>query len=265
MVYIIIGLIILGLIVSFFSWLSDLIGGAGRLLIIIAVLVLAYLAFSWQGVFAVVAIALLGMVLGKAGRFIGIQVNQHDKRAKETAQIKQQTQKEQLIHHNDAALIEELNKNCYWLGCMDPEKWKKKLPNYANKQYTTSFETITMNFAKQIEQQHIIQNGDWFEPYKQYVVQHPGGSTVTKMLNEVNCPQLKMTHVTPDGDLINTWLVRGTKRVGKDVPELFRMTFIKELNESVFTPTEYLKKLYGSGDCADQGCAHTQELNFEDL
>lgn len=266
--YIIIGLIVLGIIFSIVESLADMVGGMGPLIAIVAVLVIAFLAFSWAGVFAVISIAIVGIIiialLRKAGIFIRKTIKEHDESARKTAKIKQDTQNEKLTHDNDKALYEELNKNCYWLGHMNQDSWKRKLPNYVGKKYTSSFESITQNFAKQIEQQYILQNNDWFEPYKLYVLNHPGGATVTKMLNEVNCPQLKMTHCTPDGDLINTWLVRGTKRVSKDVPELFRMTFIRDINENVFTPTEYLKKLYGCSE-TDSSDSHVEELNFDDL
>ena len=109
-----------------------------------------------------------------------------------------------------------------------------------------------------------MQNNDWFEPFKLYILNHPGGSTVTKMLHEVNCPQLRMTHSTPDGDLLNTWLIRGTKKENKDVPALFSSTFIKEMNESVFTPTPYLQKLYGNSDEA-QEVNHVTEFDINEL
>lgn len=267
--YIIGGIIILGIIVSLFQWLADLVGGAGKLIVIIIILVSAFLVGSWAGVLAVVAIGAIGYVivrlLGKAGKYVGDQVEQHDKRKRETAQINQKTQADKQMHNNDAALMEELSKNCYWLGYMSDDMWLKKLPNYVHRQYSTDFKTITSNFAKQIEQQHILQNDDWFEPFKLYVLNHPGGSTVTKMLHEVNCPQLKMTHSTPDGDLVNTWLVRGTKKANKDVPALFSSTFIKEMNESVFTPTPYLQKLYEGNNGGFQEVNHATEISFDDL
>lgn len=261
----IIALIILALVISLFSKLAELVGGSGPLIVIIVILVIAYLAFKWTGVLVVIALPFVGVALSEAGKFIKREVKQHDQRAKETAQIIQKTQSDKLAHDNDTSLMQELNQNCYWLGCMNEEKWKKKLPNYVQRQYSTSFEAITTNFAKQLEQQQIRQNDNWFEPFKQYVLAHPGGSTVTKMLHEVNCPQLKMTHITPDGDLVNTWLMKGTKRVSQDVPPLFRSTFIREMNENVFTPTEYLKKLYGADASAEQPVSQVEEINFDDL
>ena len=265
MLYVIIILIILGIIGVVIEWIADFfdaIGGIG--IAAIALLVIAYFAFSWLGVFvAIGGIVLVGLFWALMD-FIGKTVKEHDESKKETAKIKQESQQTKLTHDNDNALLEELNKNCYWLGCMNADDWRKKLPNFVNRSYTSSFDTITQNFAEQIEQQYILQNNDWFEPYKRYILEHVGGATVTKMLNEVDCPQLKMTHCTPDGDLVNTWLVRGTKRVSKDVPELFRSTFIKEINENVFTPTEYLKKLYNQEDTLISN-VHTEEIDFDDL
>lgn len=269
MLYIIVGLIILGIIVSIFKRLSELVGGTGNLIVIIIILVASFLVGGVAGIFVVAAIFVVVCVviglLGIAGKYVGDQVEQHDKSKRETAQINQKIQEDMQIHNNDRALMEELSKNCYWLGYMSDEMWEKKLPNYVGRQYSTDFRTITSNFAKQIEQQHILQNNDWFEPFKLYVLNHPGGSTVTKMLHEVNCPQLRVTHSTPDGDLLNTWLVRGTQKANKDVPALFSSTFIKEMNESVFTPTPYLQKLYSGTNEKAQEVNHVTEINFDDL
>lgn len=265
MIYIIIGIIVLGII----GWLAEQVGGIVPLLIIIGLIIVLSVFGLWPYALGFGAICLIGYaivkLLGKAGKYVGDQVEQHDKRKNEIALINQKTQVDKQIHANDVALMEELSKNCYWLGVMSDDMWAKKLPNYVNRQYSTDFRTITSNFAKQIEQQHILQNDDWFEPFKLYILNHPGGSTVTKMLHEVNCPQLKMTHSTPDGDLLNTWLVRGTKKANKDVPALFSSTFIKEMNESVFTPTPYLRKLYGENDDSNQDVNHATEINFDDL
>lgn len=265
MVYIIIGIIVIGII----AWLAEKVGGINRLIVIVGLIIVLSVFGLWPYALGFAAICAVGYaivkILGKAGKYVGDQVEQHDKSEKEKAQIYQQTQADMQVHNNDTALMEELSKNCYWLGYMNDDMWIEKLPNYVNRKYSTDFGTITRNFAKQIEQQHILQNDDWFEPFKLYVLKHPGGSTVTKMLHEVNCPQLKMTHSTPDGDLLNTWLVRGTKKANKDVPALFSSTFIKEMNENVFTPTLYLQKLYGDNTGGSQEVNHVTEINFDDL
>ena len=258
MVYIIIGIIVIAII----AWLAEQVGGIIPLIIIIGLIIILSVFGLWPYALAFAAICAVGYAIGK---YVGNQVEQHDKSQKEKAQIYQKTQEDIQTHNNDTALMEELSKNCYWLGYMSDDMWIKKLPNYVNRKYSTDFGTITRNFAKQIEQQHILQNDDWFEPFKLYVLKHPGGSTVTKMLHEVNCPQLKMTHATPNGDLLNTWLVRGTQKANKDVPALFSSTFIQEMNESVFTPTPYLQKLYGDNNGGSQEVNHVTEYNLDDL
>lgn len=263
--YIIVGIIILGIIGLLLEWLAENIGILLVISIPVIILVASFLAWSWAGVFAVVVGCVVVGLLVVACIFVKDLYEQHDKNNKETAQINQKTQADRQIHNNDVALMEELSKNCCWLGYMSEEMWIKKLPNYASRQYSTDFRTITSNFAKQIEQQHILQNNDWFEPFKLYILKHQGGSTVTKMLHEVNCPQLKMTHSTPDGDLLNTWLVRGTQRANQDVPALFSSSFIKDVNESLFTPTPYLQKLYGRNNEGAQEVNHVEEINYDDL
>ena len=256
--YIIGILIVLGII----SLIAEAVGGIIPLIIIVGIIIILSIFKLWPYALAFAAITVVGGVIISV---IGDQVEKHDKIKKETAEINQKTQADMQMYNNDAVLREELSKNCYWLGYMNDDMWAKKLPNYVNRQYSTDFRTITSNFSKQVEQQHILQNDDWFEPFKMYVLNHPGGSTVTKMLHEVNCPQLKMTHCTPDGDLVNTWLVRGTQKANKDVPALFSSTFIKEMNESIFTPTPYLQKLYGGNNSGDQDINHATEISFDDL
>lgn len=260
MVYIIAIIVILGLIGALIEFIGEHKKPVLITLGCVVVLVVAYRALGWLGIFILFGvIVILGILV-----FIASNIYAHDESKKETAKINQETQAANRAQMNENELILELNKNCYHLGLMTPEKWKKKLPNYVGRSYMTSFESITFNFAKQIEQGHIVQNDDWFEPFKIYILNHPSGATVTKMLNEVVCPQLKMTHVTPDGDLVNTWLVRGTKRVSKDVPELFKMTFIKEMNEYLFTPSEYLKHLYEKTSPEVKG-NESVEIDFNEL
>ncbi|MCD7763020.1 MAG: hypothetical protein LUI14_07440 [Lachnospiraceae bacterium] len=266
MIYIIIAIIAIGLVVALVKWLVGVIAQIWPFLIAAAVLVISYFAFSWAGVLTVIAVAAAVALIWVIGRSIKETIEKHDRMKNETAKIKKQTQSEQIIHDNDSALLQELQNNCIWLGYMDEKGWKAKLPNFADKSYSTSFEEITANFAKQIQQQYILQNDDWFEPYKKYVLNNPGGSTVTKMMEEVDCPQLKMTHYVKDGDLINTRLMKGTNKKNMDVPALFNVTFIKDMNENLFTPTPYLVKLYGSAEETEEvKVNHTEELNFDDL
>lgn len=263
MLQIIIMAVCIVLVISFVSWLAEKVGGGTNLFIISVVLVVAYLAFSWTGVFAVIAIALLGLGVVALLEKAGDMLEEHDMKASERAKIKQEMQSESIKNSNDSALMHELEKRCMYLGYMDEKKWEETLPNFRNREYSTSFQEITSNFAKQVELQYVWQNKNWFDPYKQYILEHPDGSTVTKMLAEVDCPALKMTHGVEDGDLINTMLQRGTIRKSEDVPPLFHATFIKDLNEWLYTPTDYLQRL--SGKKAGTKEKHTEEIDFDDL
>ena len=123
--YIIGGIIVLIIIFALFQWLADLVGGAGKLIAIIIILIAAFFIWSWNGVLAAAAICtivcIVVKVIEKAGKYVGDQVEQHDKNKRETAQINQKTEREKQIHINDVALMEELSKNCYWLGYMSDD------------------------------------------------------------------------------------------------------------------------------------------------
>lgn len=150
---------------------------------------------------------------------------------------------------------------------MTPEKWRDRFKNYNLEGYEEEFDSIVDNFAIQSEQQFITQNDDWFKPFLQYVVEHPQGTTVTKMLNEVNCPQLKATHRTDDKKLLGDRLLKGTKRVSKDVPPLFNSVPMNNGTEDVYTPTPYAMKLYGNDSDGDGNSLKNEpeELSFDDL
>lgn len=253
MIYIILGIIIIGLLI----WAAPIIA-------VVAVFVIAFLAFSWPGVFVLLIVCLVGGILLEAGKSIKPVLEKHDKEQRERAEILREAQQDETTRINDTALREELDKNCRWLGYMDNKMWRKKLPNYCDRQYSTDFDTMTKNFALQMEQQNITQNDEWFRPYLLYCIAHPQGTTATKMLNEVECPQLKATHATPDAKLLTIRLKKGAQRVSKDVPALFEEVPVAEMRESLFIPTKYALKLYGNGGSSNEP-PYQEELDFDDL
>ncbi len=262
--YIIMGLIIIAIIYGIFMGLAELVGGVVPLIIIIVALILSFLAFSWKGVFAVVGAVIVIALLIKTGEYLKKIIKEHDDSARETARITQETQAKQLVHDNDAALLNELNKNCHTLGYMNATMWRIQLPNFVEKKYSSSFEDITKKFAEQMENQYILKNKDWFEVYKIYIVQHSGGRTVSQMLSEVNCPQLKKTHCTPNVDLLNMQLEKGLEKESKDIPALFNRTYIEKINEYLYTPTKYLEKLYNT-NLSTNDDMQKKEINYDDL
>lgn len=260
----IIGFVVLCLVLGAISALADMVGGMGPLIFIVVVFGGAYFTFGWIGILYVIGLVIgLGLIINFCSS-VKDTVHKHDQAKKETAQINRSTQANKHMHENEMALQKELDTNCRWLGYMDDQKWRSKLPNYASKQYSTSFEEITRKFAKQSELQNIRQNDDWFQPFMQYILDHPQGVTVTKMLNEVTCPQFHITHSFRNGDLVHTKMMKGTERVSGDVPPLFNKTTIANLNENLYTPTKYAMKLYGRDGGGNEE-SHQEEISFDDL
>lgn len=243
--YYIIGIIIaLIVIMKVFEFVTDCVAafaeaiGPMTLVITLILCVIAFFAFSWVGVLCVAACGLgVSFVLRKMGQAL----KEHDAKRKETAQINQRTSYQNIKHKNQLALQEELDKNCKWLGEMTPEKWEKKLPNFVNKAYETSFGDITMNFAKQMEEQYILQNNDWFDRYLDYIARSDGGYTVTQLLNMNHiCPQLQITHFTPTEKMLTQKLEQATKSISEDVPASLR----KEAGNTYWA-TPFAKKRFG--------------------
>lgn len=263
MVQIIIALLVIGIIITIFEKLSELVGGWKILTVLIVVYIVALLALSWIGVLVVTVALVIVALLKKSGIFIRDTIVEHDQEQKEAAKIVLDTQISKEMHDNDQALQMELNRSCRQLGCMDAERWRRKLPNYVNKKYSQSFEKITWKFAKQIEEQYVLQNDDWFQPFLNYLISHPQGATVGKMLHEARCPQFYYTRVTREEEILEKRLWQGTQRVQKDVPAVFTCTNVGEMG-NLYALSAYGKKLYGVNQSFERE-NHTEEINFNDL
>ena len=271
MLYAIIVIIILGLIVSGFSFLSDLVGGSHVLVPLIILILVSFFVFSWSGVL----IILLLFTLYRLAKNFATNANEAKIKAAETNKLAAEDKKQAAEIHrvtelnkqaaiNDESLKNELMNNCQQLGEMDKQKWREKLPNYVDLNYSSSFDEIVNNFARQIEQQKILSNIEWFEVFKEYIAKHPNGVTITKMLNEVSCPVFQYTHTKKNGDLLYTLVERGTEKRGIDIPPLFNKgPKIEEANEHIYTPTSYLLKQYRNTE--EASVSNAQEMNFDDL
>ena len=255
-IVLVVGAIVIGLL----KYLLEEHGVAVGLII---VLIIVFSLFGWIGVLAAIAIAAVVVGIVCLVQFIGKTVEEHDKQKKETAKINFATQIKKEAFENETALLEELNLNCRWLGYMNDEMWQRKFPNYMDKKYATDFKEITANFAKQTEQQYITQNNEWFQPFLRYIIEHPQGSTPTKMINEVNCPQFNATHFTPNIVLLKKKLKEGTQRVSKDVPPLFEEIPLSEIADCLYVPTKYALKLYGKEE--KEFGVKQEEISFSDL
>lgn len=258
MIYIILGIILLVIL----AWIIDVLADGGIFVVIgILGLIGVYKFFSWKGILTLIGTCIIGGVIFFFMSTLLEGLAAHDQKKMETAKMMKETQEKREIQENEDALISELNNNCRWLGYMDEQKWRNKLPNYCKRKYKTSFSQITHNFAVQMEQQNITQNDEWFKPFLMYIVNHPGGVTMVKMLKEVNCPQFNITHITPETELLSEQIQRGMERMGQHDQPLFYKALID--GEAVFTPTAYAKHLYGNKE--NRNIKHGEEISFDDL
>ena len=221
--------------------------------IIVILCIIAFFAGSWGGVLTV---AILGLGLTFVLKRMGSALVRHDEKRRETAKIKQQTKQMTLRHKNQLALQNELDKNCRWLGEMNLEKWKKKLPNFLSKEYETSFEEIVTNFAKQMEEQNILQNDDWFKVYLDEIIKAKDHCmSEFQLLSTVTCPQMQMTHITPTEQLIREKLKENCIRKSDDVPAM-----LQQEAGGVYGATTYMKRRYGIEESKENKTT-TIELN----
>ena len=144
-------------------------------------------------------------------------------------------------------LYKKLNKQCTKLGCMDIDKWRKVLSFYAERDEKfniNEFDKIVESFTTQQEYRNIEKNDNWFIPFEKYLLTHQNGATIAKMMNEVKCKALRMTHKTNDENLIRERLEADCKRKGIDVPALFEKIELKDTGECLYKPTAYLLHKY---------------------
>lgn len=168
---------------------------------------------------------------------------------------------------NGEKLWKKLERNYTQMGFVDNSKWDKYLPKFKRKSYPEgiSFESITKEFAEKIESEKITNNNEWFHPYLMYCIEKRTGVTLKKMLAEVNCPQLKNTHSTPDEQLLAEQLERSTKKVNRDVPAYLEMVPLSEMpGQPLFVPTKYALKQFGN-ETDSESKPNQQEFNFDDL
>ena len=268
MMYIIIGLIVIGIVYAIIEWLKDTAGVWLPILLGVGVLVVAFFAAGWVGVLAVIGIAIGVALLAALVSVVTKSRREHDSSVRQTAQLQLDKQRGEQAHENDKALLKELNDNCKYLGFMNDKMWNNKLSNYVDRPYSTNFNEMTRNFAKQMEEQNITGNDEWFEPFMNYIISHPAGSTIVKLLSEVKCKQFQTTHITPNKTLLERKLEAGTKDVSKDVKALFNATPMND-GQILYTPTRYLLHREGldnpAGDNGSNTNSMSEEISFDDL
>lgn len=194
----------------------------------------------------------------------------HDQRKSSIAQMNSETARinakaAEIKRRNDnvVELQNELETHWRWKGQVTEEDWKRYLPNHATKEYPVgkNFEEITYNFAKQLESEQLISSDDWFKPFLQKII-NGGIISFNQLVHDVECPALKITHVTPNQELIFDRLEDATKPKSIDVPALLVKTETE--GNIFFRATEYAIEHLGRGK---QTCSlNTMErINFNDL
>lgn len=181
---------------------------------------------------------------------------------------------------NKTKLENELEKNYKRMGFMNDSQWATCLPKFNDKDgendgnkkkkkklypEDTSFKDITRKFTDKIEMENITKNSEWFQPYLMYCIEKRTGVTLKKMLAEVDCPQLKYTHSTPDEQLLAEELERNTQKTNRDVPPYLETVALSEMpDQLLFIPTKYALKRFGN-ETVSESKPSQQEFSFDDL
>jgi len=259
MIYIVVIIIVLGIVGAIFQWIVDTVGGGQNLLLIIAgigLLIMAILnGFVVPLLIAVAAIYGIRILAG-AVHSLGVNTKAAAEKNAATADSRER-------HNNELALQQELENNCKHLGQMSLQDWYNKLPNFAGKKYITDFESIVENFSSQVEQEHITQNREWLQPYLDYIVLHPTGMSILKLLNEVKCPSLQYTHATDNKELLQSKLDECCNDLSKDVPALLRKVSVPGYGEA-YTPSPYLVRLTANTGNMIPDTSKRNEINLDD-
>lgn len=184
LIYIIIGLLILGVIGALLEWLGEHKG------LIIGIIIFAICCYFFGEIVVKIIFTIIG--IGIAGCFFAVPI----KGVYECIQgfIKRRNEKELMIY---------LNENCIRCGYVDRTYWRELLPEYVSKSYETSFEEITNRFAWQVEEKYIRNDKEieWLNPAMTYLINNVIADVVE--LEKVPSENLKYTHITPNGKLIH--------------------------------------------------------------
>ena len=229
-----------------------------------ALLVIGLVVAIWKVAGVAGILGLFGVIVAFVGiAYIIHSVQEHDEEKKKLLEKQILEQRRRDADSNEANLITELNENYKKMGYMPIEEWRKKLPNFVSKDYNSSFDSIVVDFTKQIQEQKITKNKDWLEPFVTYILSHEQGTTVNKLLAEVNSDDLAYTHFTDDRELLDAKLREGTVSTSKDVPALFEV--VSTAAGDLYKPTKYLKKIYGVDEVSNNKSSMTEEISFDDL
>lgn len=152
------------------------------------------------------------------------RIQEHDANEIKKAEILERTEKSKRASLNKEELERYLEKECMRMGQMDREDWHRLLANYVRKEYPIPFDSITYNFAQQMEEKILIQRDDWFKSYLEFIVDNGSGRrfNINQLLAKVKCEQFEITHNTSNRDLLQSKLDEAVK--GKGTAPLLKTT-----------------------------------------
>ena len=116
---------------------------------------------------------------------------------------------------NELVLRLYLQEHCKMCGYVNYKLWKDLLPDFAVKEYMTSFDVITSGFAKEVESQYIKKNRDqWMHPVLTYLSEN--GMADIFELEQLQNEALEYTHYTLNAVLINREMEKLCKNTEND-------------------------------------------------
>ena len=300
--YIIIGIIILGIIGWVIEKVGEIIGWASANIDIIAVVVIAGICiyfFEFINALIVTAVISLAVFITRVikayikeknedelntyliNNWFKYQCVTEDEWKAELPQFasKSYTTSFEQITSNFTKKIKQKNEdgvntylinNCVKCGHVTEDSWKAMLPQFASKSYITSFEQITSNFAKRMEDKYI--EGDekltWLNPAVHYL-RNNLIADITE-LERVPSEGLNFTHVTPNGKLIFDAMENLCKVKVSDGKHMIQKILLKpdavrqELNLAADASIpEYYMIAYKINDI--EGNIESEELSLDDL
>lgn len=173
MMQIIVVIIIIGVIGALLEW-------AKKNVTIVVIIVLAIAGIFFWGFWTALKVALLIFVLLLICGWIYNSIGEK----------------------NEKELNGFLGSSCVQFGYMNDSAWVKKLPQFAGKSYNTSFQSITSQFALNIEKRYITDDSKltWLDPASNYLKKAFAADVWG--LEQIPSPGLSYTHSTPNGKLI---------------------------------------------------------------
>ena len=248
--YIIIGIIVLGIISAIVDWIK-IHKGIITLIVITGICIFVFGFMKTVIIYAVLFVVLL--VLGCVITYIE--------------------------RKNEEELNKYLNDNCLKCGYVTLNTWKKMLPQYVTRQYDTSFEEITMNFSHRIEKEYIEQDSTlkWLDPAVLYLIKNSMADVLE--LEKVPSENLNYTHITPNAQLIfeamenlcKAKVINGKHMIQKITLEDDGVRKQLNLSDDVSVPM-YYKAAYKINDHFKnmrkdgiEGNIDSEEVSFDDL